>query len=112
MAEPSAAARSQAAAVFDALGDPTRRAVLEEVAASGPVTATELAQRFPVSRQAVVKHLTALAAAQLVTADRDGRDVRYRLTPDPLDGAAAWLNEVGGRWDARLARLRSTLAGS
>jgi DNA-binding transcriptional ArsR family regulator len=111
VAGPSAADASRTAAVFDALGDPTRRAVLEAVAASGPVTATELARTFPVSRQALVKHLTALAAADLVTAEREGRDVRYRLTPAPLDGAAAWLGEVGGRWDARLARLRASLAG-
>ncbi len=109
MPDPSDTGAARAGAVFDALGDPTRRAVLEAVATSGPVTATELAQRFPVSRQAVQKHLGALAAADLVTAERSGRDVRYRLTPAPLDGAAAWLTEVGGRWDARLERLRASL---
>lgn len=98
-----------AAAVFDALGDATRRAVLEAVADAGPVTATQLARRFPVSRQAVVKHLTALATAGLVAADRDGREVLYRLTPGPLDGAASWLERVGGAWDARLERLRTHL---
>lgn len=112
MAEPSAPpAAGTAAAVFEALGDPTRRAVLEAVATSGPVTATELARRFPVSRQAVIKHLGALAAAGLVTAERQGRDVRYRLTPAPLEGAAAWLVDVGDQWDARLARLRASLGG-
>lgn len=95
--------------VFDALGDPTRRAVLEAVAGAGPISATELARRFPVSRQAVLKHLAALAAAGLVDSEREGREVRYRLTPAPLEGAAAWLAEVGGTWDARIERLRAHL---
>lgn len=97
--------------VFDALGDPTRRTVLEAVASLGPVTATELARRFPVTRQALVKHLGALAGAGLVAAEREGREVRYRLTPAPLDGATAWLRDVGGAWDERLERLRSHVEG-
>ena len=106
----SAAAGGQGAdVVFDALGDPTRRAVLGAVAGAGPITATELARRFPVSRQAVLKHLAALAAAGLVDTERKGREVRYRLTPGPLEGAAAWLVEVGGAWDARIERLRANL---
>ena len=106
----SAAAGGQGAdVVFDALGDPTRRAVLGAVAGAGPITATELARRFPVSRQAVLKHLAALAAAGLVDTERKGREVRYRLTPAPLEGAAAWLVEVGGAWDARIERLRAHL---
>lgn len=100
-----------AGAVFDALGDPTRRTVLEAVAALGPVTATELAQRFPVTRQAVVKHLNALAGAGLVAAERQGREVRYRVVRTPLDGAAGWLVDVGQAWDDRLAHLRTQLGG-
>lgn len=95
--------------VFDALGDPTRRAVLGAVADAGPVTATELARRFPVSRQAVLKHLGALAGAGLVTPEREGREVRYSLTPGPLRDAAAWLEDVGGAWDERIERLRAHL---
>ena len=59
----------------------------------------------------MLKHLGALAGADLVAAAREGREVRYRLTPGPLDGAAAWLAEVGGTWDGRLARLRAHLDG-
>lgn len=103
------AARPDAGVVFDVLGDATRRAVLESVAADGPVTATELARRFPVSRQALVKHLAALSDAGLVTATREGRDVRYRLTDDPFEEAAAWLDRVGRSWDDRLSRLRDLL---
>lgn len=99
-----------AGAVFDALGDPTRRAVLEAVAGTGPVTATELARSFPVTRQAVVKHLTTLATAELVVTERVGREVRYQLSPGPLLGATSWLADVGAEWDARLARLRDHVA--
>jgi DNA-binding transcriptional ArsR family regulator len=96
-------------AVFAALADPTRRTVLDELAASGPMSATQLAVRFPVTRQAVVKHLTALADAGLVTSSRAGREVRYQVDAEGLDDAVGWLAEVGMRWDDRLAGLRRHL---
>ena len=93
-------------AVFAALADPTRRSILEAVAATPDVTATVLADGRPVSRQAVVKHLQALADAGLVVAERHGREQRYRVTPAPLADAMAWMVAVGAAWDDRLARLR------
>ena len=93
-------------AVFTALADPTRRAVLEAVAEDGPASATALSARFPVTRQAVAKHLAALAEAGLVRPERRGREVRWSVVPEPLDGAAAWLAAVGDRWDRRLDALR------
>lgn len=95
-------------AVFTALADPTRRRLLSTLAAQ-PATATELAGELPISRQAVVKHLSALADAGLLERERAGRDVRYRMTPAPLSEAMSWMAEVGGRWDQRLAALRDTL---
>ncbi len=94
--------------VFSALGDPTRRRLLSTIAAH-PATATELAGELPISRQAVVKHLNTLAQAGLLERKRDGRDVRYRVTPEPLSDAVTWIAEVGGQWDGRLAALRSSL---
>ena len=91
--------------VFDALGDPTRRAVLALVGRRGPLTATELAERLPVSRQAVMKHLDLLRTAGLVASAKDGRAVRYVLRAEPLDDAAAWMTHVGSAWDRRLAAL-------
>ena len=91
-------------AVFGALADPTRRTLLTRVAAH-PATATELAGGLPISRQAVVKHLGALAEAGLLERQRTGREVRYRVTPAPLSDAVSWIAEVGGQWDARLAAL-------
>ena len=92
-------------AVFMALADPTRRAVLRRLA-DGPANPTELAGELPVSRQAVSKHLEVLREAGLVSGDRAGREHRYRLTPGPMDDAASWMADVGTRWDRRLADLR------
>ena len=97
--------------VFSALADPRRRFVVETLARRETATATELAAELPVSRQAVVKHLTALGEAGLVEATREGRESRYRLTPGPLGEAMGWLATVGADWDARLAALRRHLAG-
>lgn len=109
--EPSAPQPSAAGAVFSALADPTRRFVVQSMADGGPVTATELAERLPISRQAVAKHLTALGDAGLVTGAKEGRETRYRLTPEPLTEAMAWMAEVGQRWDRRLDSLRRHVEG-
>ena len=93
--------------VFAALADPNRRRLLAAVASS-PATATELAGDLPISRQAVVKHLSALADAGLLERERRGREVRYRMTPQPLSDAVGWMAEVGGQWDQRLAGLART----
>ena len=97
------------AAVFSALADPTRRRLLSAISAH-PATATELAGELPISRQAVVKHLNMLAQAGLLEREREGRDVRYRVTPEPLSDAVTWIADVGGEWDSRLAALRSSLS--
>jgi DNA-binding transcriptional ArsR family regulator len=104
-------ARSRLDGVFDALGDPGRRALVASVAARGSSTATELAAELPVTRQAVAKQLAALAEAGLLRATRVGRETRYEITPEPLGDAVAWLVEMGARWDERLAALGRALAG-
>jgi DNA-binding transcriptional ArsR family regulator len=96
-------------AVFVALADPTRRAILRAVADGGPVTATALAGDLPVSRQAVAKHLGLLRRAGLVAAEREGRETRFTVVAAPLDGLAVWAAAAGRRWDDRLARLRRHL---
>jgi DNA-binding transcriptional ArsR family regulator len=92
-------------AVFAALADPTRRAVLSSLSQDPDLTASRLAGELPVTRQAVAKHLAALHRAGLVQARRHGREIRYEITPAPLREAMGWMAEVGGRWDERLARL-------
>jgi DNA-binding transcriptional ArsR family regulator len=100
----------RAGAVFDALSDPTRRALLSAIAQQPAATATELALDLPISRQAVLKHLTALADAGLLDRERSGREVRFRVTPAPLSDAVSWMAEVGGQWDERLATLSHQIA--
>jgi DNA-binding transcriptional ArsR family regulator len=97
-------------AVFGALADPMRRQLLASLA-EHPATATELATGLPITRQAVAKHLSSLSEAGLLTRERTGRDVRYRVTPEPLSGAVSWMAQVGGQWDERLERLRQVLDG-
>jgi DNA-binding transcriptional ArsR family regulator len=104
-----AAPADRAGAVFGALSDPTRRALLQAIATQPEATATALASELPISRQAVQKHLTALADAGLIEHERSGREVHYHVTPAPLSDAVSWMAEVGGQWDERLGTLRRTL---
>jgi len=97
-------------AVFAALADPTRRAVIGRLAQE-PLSASALAGELPVSRQAVAKHLAALQKAGLVEPRREGRETRYTLTPAPLVDAMDWMAEVGAEWDTRLARLMERARG-
>jgi DNA-binding transcriptional ArsR family regulator len=92
-------------AVFAALADPTRRGIYRALAGGSADTASDLARQLPISRQAVSKHLAALADAGLVASERRGRETRYRPTPEPLADVSAWMDEVGALWDARLASL-------
>jgi DNA-binding transcriptional ArsR family regulator len=95
--------------VFAALADPTRRQVIELLSRHPGMTASSLAGELPVSRQAIAKHLAQLRDAGLASAEVSGRETRYRLTPEPMAGAMAWMAEAGAQWDARLERLRGLL---
>ncbi len=97
-------------AVFSALADPTRRQVIRALSEQGPSTATVLATNLPVTRQAVTKHLSALADAGLVTSIRRGREKLYQLSPRPLTDAVSWMADLGARWADRLAALRDHVA--
>ena len=94
--------------VFHALADPTRRALLAELAA-GERTVSELAAPFPMSLTAVSKHLRVLEGASLVTRERRGREQHCRLVPDPLSGASEWIEHYRGFWEARLDALEGLL---
>jgi DNA-binding transcriptional ArsR family regulator len=91
--------------VFSALSDPTRRRVVAFLSRRGPVSATDLADELPVTRQAVAKHLASLEAAGLVTSERRGRERQFTLTPGPLADAVGWMTDVGAQWDRRLDAL-------
>jgi DNA-binding transcriptional ArsR family regulator len=98
---------SDPGAIFDALGDPTRRRVLADLSTMGFASCTDLSRKLPITRQAVSKHLNALADAGLVATERHGRAVVYRVQAEPLAEAVRWMTQVGADWDARLSALRS-----
>jgi DNA-binding transcriptional ArsR family regulator len=93
--------------VLAALADPTRRRLLDVLAARSAASATELAGELPVTRQAVVKHLAVLDAAGLVTGRRLGREVRYEVRSAALDATARWMASLAADWDRRLARIKA-----
>lgn len=92
-------------ALFGALADPTRRALLSRLIHTGPDTATRLADEYPLTRQAVTKHLRALVDAGLATPRREGREVTYVATPERLADAVTWMADASPRWDRRMDRL-------
>ncbi|MFC9690208.1 ArsR/SmtB family transcription factor [Kribbella sp. NPDC056951] len=98
--------------VFVALADPSRRTILAELAASGPATATDLADRLPITRQAIAKHLALLSQAGLLIAEPgERRRVRYRLHSAPIQLAQQFLAALANNWDSNLDALKSHLDG-
>lgn len=91
--------------LWSAVGDPTRRRLLDLLLAEGGGTATSLGARLPVSRQAVAKHLVVLDRVGLVRATAAGREKRYRVDDAQLARAVAQLTSVGSAWEARLQRI-------
>jgi DNA-binding transcriptional ArsR family regulator len=106
---PGPAVEEAVGAVFAALADPTRRHLVESLAAEPGATATGLAANLPISRQAVAKHLHQLEQARLVSSRRRGREALFELDPAPLSEAADWMAAVGAEWESRLGSLRGLL---
>ncbi len=92
--------------LWSAIGDPTRRRILDLLLADGDGTATSLSGQLPVTLQAVAKHLDVLDRVVLVRSTPVGREKRYRVDDAQLARAVAQLSSVGSAWDARLQRIR------
>jgi DNA-binding transcriptional ArsR family regulator len=92
--------------LFAALSDPSRRHVLDLLAARGEASASSVAAELPISRPAVIKHIGVLERAGLVESRRNGREVLFSVRPEPLTAASRWLATVAGEWDRRLAALK------
>jgi DNA-binding transcriptional ArsR family regulator len=101
-------AKPEPAAVFDALGDATRRRVLELVRESGPAPVGSIAEAMPVSRPAVSQHLKVLEGAGLVTCTKRGTRHLYAVQPDGLAVLRLWLD---GFWDDALIRFKAAAEG-
>lgn len=98
--------------VFAALSDPTRRLMLDALMTDGTTSVPKLTAQLPITRQAVAKHLATLDQAGLIErSPASGREVRYRLRPGALHGAATWLTEADAAWEGRLARLKQAVEG-
>jgi DNA-binding transcriptional ArsR family regulator len=91
--------------LWAAIGDPTRRRVLDLLLTDGGGTATTLSEQLPVTRQAVTKHLGVLHRVGLVHGAPAGRERRYRVDDAQLSRAVAQLSAVGATWDARIRRI-------
>lgn len=95
--------------VLQALGDPTRRAIVSRLAAGGEARVTALAQPFPISLNSVSKHIRMLERAGLVRRRVEGREHFLSLTPGPMNEAAAWIAEQTKLWAWRLGELEKVL---
>jgi DNA-binding transcriptional ArsR family regulator len=95
------------AAIFAALGDPTRIALLARLSGGAALSISALSADGRMTRQAVTKHLRALEGAGLVESRREGRETRFAYRPAEIEAARAFLDKVSARWDERLERLRA-----
>jgi ArsR family transcriptional regulator, cadmium/lead-responsive transcriptional repressor len=93
--------------LWSAIGDPSRRRVLDLLVSHGEASASWLAGQVPFSRQAVSKHLVVLEDAGLISRRKQGREVLYRVQADRLDQAARAMADLASQWDRRLAAIKS-----
>jgi DNA-binding transcriptional ArsR family regulator len=100
---------TDAALLFAALGDETRLRLLQQLSRIGPASISVLSEKFPVSRQAITKHLRSLSAARLIEGRRAGREHRWALNAGRLAEARRCLEIVGRGWDEALSRLKKHL---
>lgn len=102
----SESGKKTAEATFQALADPTRRAVLD-LLRRGSQPAGQIAEAFPVSRPAISKHLRLLRRAHLVREHREGRNRIYHLNPEPLRAVDSWIEQYRSFWSASLSNLKA-----
>jgi DNA-binding transcriptional ArsR family regulator len=92
--------------LWSAIGDPSRRRVLDLLVSNGAVSASWLSGHVPFSRQAVSKHLAVLEQAGLVSRRKQGREVLYQLEARRLDQATRAMADLAARWDRRLGAIK------
>jgi ArsR family transcriptional regulator, cadmium/lead-responsive transcriptional repressor len=92
--------------LWAAIGDPSRRQVLDLLVSNGEVSASWLAGKVPFSRQAVAKHLTVLERTGLISRRKHGREVLFQVDAGRLDQATRTMIAVAAQWDQRLAAIK------
>ncbi|GCC51444.1 ArsR family transcriptional regulator [Chryseotalea sanaruensis] len=95
--------------VFQAIADPTRRAILLLIAAQA-MTPNSLAEHFDSSRQAISKHLRILTECQLLEQEQSGREIYYQLNADKMKEIDKWLDQFRKIWESRFLQLDKVLA--
>jgi DNA-binding transcriptional ArsR family regulator len=95
--------------LFQALGDPTRRAIMEKLS-DGPISVSQLAEPLEVTLAAVVQHLQVLEESGLVRTEKIGRVRTCRINPKGLDAVQQWVDDRRSVWEKRLNRLGDLLA--
>jgi len=95
--------------MFIALADPTRRHILELLAANGELSATAIYEQFPVSPQAISQHLKVLREAHLVEMEKHAQKHIYRLNPATLSQFESWVQQTRQKWEDRFAALDTVL---
>jgi len=99
--------RRSPAPLFAALGDETRLRLVVQLGGGAPRSIAQLTHGTRLTRQAITKHLRVLEGAGMVRGVRAGREMHYRLTPEPIDEARRYLDAVSAQWDHALARLKA-----
>lgn len=94
--------------VFQAIADPTRRAILSLIALQA-MTPNALAEHFETSRQAVSKHIKVLTECELVKQEQSGREIYYHFNPKKMKEVADWLEPFREQWESRFAQLDTVL---
>ena len=102
-------AAADSAAVFAALGDPTRLRLVARLCEGGPQSVTRLTRGADVSRQAITKHVAVLEGAGLVRSKRHGRERVWQLDPARLEQTRRYLDAISTQWDEAIARLQAYL---
>ena len=98
---------NDAAPVFAALGDETRLRLVSRLCGEGPLSITSLSEGALVTRQAITKHLNALAAAGVARGTRHGRESIWEIEPARLRKAQGYLDQISDQWDAAIGRLKA-----
>jgi DNA-binding transcriptional ArsR family regulator len=94
---------------FSALADPTRRNIIEMLAASGQLTATDISDKFKISPPAISQHLKVLREAKLVDMEKRAQSRIYRINAKTMAELEVWVHKMGKMWETRFGRLDKLL---